>query len=132
MQTSMETNPLLEPSFRIAFDRVRAAEIEPAIARLLEDARAAQRAIGDRPGGRTFANTMKPLDDLTEHLDFAMAVVKHLESVATYPELRAALNAVQPPVSAFYAGIPLDDRLWQAVKTYAASAEAQSLTGARR
>jgi oligopeptidase A len=137
MQTSIETSPLVSPSFRIAFDLIRAAEVEPVIASLLEDARAALRGIGDQPGGdqpgeRTFANTMEPLDDLTEHLDFAMAVIKHLESVATYPELRAALNAVQPPVSAFYAGIPLDERLWQAVKTYAATAEAQALTGERR
>ncbi|HLI86568.1 MAG TPA: M3 family metallopeptidase [Bryobacteraceae bacterium] len=132
MPTSIETNPLLTPSFRIAFDQIRATDVEPAISSLLENARAAQRGIGEEPGERTFANTMQPLDVLTEPLDFAMAVVKHLESVATYPELRAALNAVQPPVSAFYAGIPLDDRLWQAVKTYAASAEAQSLTGARR
>jgi oligopeptidase A len=132
MQTSIETNPLLAPSFRIAFDQIRAADVEPAIASLLKQARAAQRAIGGETAERTFANTMEPLDNLTEHLDFAMAVVKHLESVATSPELRAALNAVQPPVSAFYAGIPLDGRLWQAVKTYAATAEAQALAGARR
>ena len=32
---------------------------------------------------------MRALDDLTEPLDWAMGVVRHLESVATYPELRA-------------------------------------------
>ena len=50
---------------------------------------------------------MRALDLLTEPLDYAMGVVRHLESVATYPELRAAFNAVQPEVSAFYTGIPL-------------------------
>ena len=34
--------------------------------------------------------------------------------MATYPELRAAFNAVQPEVSAFYTGIPLHAGLWQA------------------
>ena len=42
-----------------------------------------------------------------------MGVVRHLESVATYPELRAAYNAVQPEVSAFYSGIPLNAGLWR-------------------
>jgi len=49
-----------------------------------------------------------------------VSVVRHLESVATYPELRAAYNAVQPPVSAFYSGIPLNDGLWRAIKKLAA------------
>ena len=53
------------------------------------------------------------LDAATEPLDEAMAVVRHLESVATYPELREAYNAVQPEVSAFYSGIPLHAGLWQ-------------------
>ena len=61
-----------------------------------------------------------------------MGVVRHLESVATYPELRAAFNAAQPEVSAFYTGIPLDAGLWSNIKAYAATPEAAQLTGARR
>ena len=57
---------------------------------------------------------MHALDRLTEPLDYAMGVVRHLESVATYPELRAAFNAVQPEVSAFYSGIPLNAGLVEA------------------
>ena len=37
-----------------------------------------------------------------------MGVVRHLEGVATYPELRAAHNAVEAAVSEFYSSIPLD------------------------
>jgi oligopeptidase A len=75
---------------------------------------------------------MELLDRLTEPLDFAMAVVRHLEGVATYPELRAAFNAIQPPVIAFYSGIPLNGRLWSAIKSYAATPGAQALSGERR
>ena len=53
-------------------------------------------------------------------------VVRHLESVATYPELRAAYNAVQPQVSAFYSGIPLNSGLWQASRAFAATAEGRA------
>jgi oligopeptidase A len=132
MQTSTDTNPLLSLPFQIPFDRIRADAVEPAIAELLEAARARLQSLADQPGERTFANTMSVLDELSEPLDVAMAVIRHLEAVATYPELRAAFNAVQPAVSAFYSGIPLHERLWGAIKGYAATAEAGSLFGERR
>ena len=36
--------------------------------------------------------------------------------MATYPEFRAAYNAVEEPVSQFYTSIPFDENLWTAVK----------------
>ncbi|HJT86372.1 MAG TPA: hypothetical protein VJ732_00920, partial [Bryobacteraceae bacterium] len=119
MQSSAETNPLLIPQFRIAFDRIHARDVEPAIAVLLARARERLESIAGEAGERDYENTMQALDELTEPLDYAMGVVRHLESVATNPELRAAFNAVQPPVSAFYSGIPLHEGLWRAIKTYA-------------
>jgi oligopeptidase A len=129
---SVDTNPLLDIRFRIPFDRIRAADVEPAAAGLLRDARARLEAIAAQEGERTWDNTLRPLDVLTEPLDYAMGVIRHLESVATYPELRAALNAVQPEVSAFYSGIALDAGLWQGIKAYAATPESATLTGERR
>ena len=126
------TNPLTSVQFRVPFDQIRAEDVEPAVAELLRDARVRLAAIAGEAGPRTYDNTMRALDELTEPLDFAMAVVRHLESVATYPELRAAFNAVQPAVSAFYTGIPLDSGLWQAIKTFAATAEGASLDRERR
>ena len=112
------TNPLLSIEFRVPFDRIRAADVEPAVAILLREARARLEALAG-PGERTFDNTMRALDLLTEPLDYAMGVVRHLESVATYPELRAAFNAVQPEVSAFYTGIPLHQELWKGIRFHA-------------
>jgi oligopeptidase A len=132
MQSAIEPNPLLTVEFRIPFDRIRAADVEPAAARLLSDARARLEAIAGTPGERTFANTMGALDELTEPLDYAMGIVRHLESVATYPELRAAFNAVQPEVSAFYSCIPLQEPLWRAIKRFSATNEGASLSGERR
>jgi oligopeptidase A len=127
-----EMNPLLIPRFRIPFDRIRAEDVEPAATQLLGEARTRLEAVAAAPGERTFDNTMHALDDLTEPLDYAMGVVRHLESVATYPELRAAFNGVQPQVSAFYAGIPLHEGLWNSLKKFAATPEGSRLTGARR
>ncbi len=108
-------NPLLQQAFPIPFDKVRAEHVEPAIGELLT--RMKQRvddlaAVYDRDYESIFA----AYDRLTDPLDYAMQVIGHLEAVATYPELRAAYNAVQSPVSAFYTSIPLNADLWAAVK----------------
>ncbi|MEO8052388.1 MAG: M3 family metallopeptidase [Acidobacteriota bacterium] len=119
-------NPLLEISFRVPFDQIQAAQVEPAIDELLADA--------GRRLTETIANPepLHALDTMTERLDYAMNVVRHLESVATTPELRAAFNAVQPKVSAFYSSLPLNEDLWKAIQRYASTAEARSLTGAMK
>jgi oligopeptidase A len=132
MSPNQESNPLLEIQFRIPFDRIRAAHVEPGGAELLRDAREKLERLAADTGPRTFENTMLAYEAITERLEYAMSVVRHLESVATYPELRAAFNAVQPAVSEFQSNILLHEGLWAAIQRYAATAEAESLTGTRR
>jgi len=126
-----ESNPLLDIQFRIPFDRIRAEHVEPAIEELLRDARAKLEALAADTGPPTFENTMLAYEAITERLEYAMGIVRHLESVATYPEIRAALNAVQPSVSAFQSSILLHEGLWKTVQRYARMEEAQNLTGTR-
>jgi oligopeptidase A len=116
-------NPLLDIQFRVPFDKIEASDVEPAIDQLLADAAARLEAtiVSDRP--------LHALDTMTEKLDYAMGVVRHLESVATTPQLRAAHNAIEPKVSAFYSSLPLNEGLWKAIQRYAATDEAHALTG---
>jgi oligopeptidase A len=116
-------NPLLEISFCVPFDKIQAADVEPAIDQLLAQAQQHldETIASERP--------LHALDTMTENLDYAMSVVRHLESVATTPELRAAFNAVQPKVSMFYSSLPLNDALWKSIQRYAATDEARALTG---
>jgi oligopeptidase A len=109
-------NPLLQINFEIPFDRVRAEHVEPALGELLTDARAKVEAIAADPAPRSYSNTLLALETATERVDYAIGIVRHLEGVATYPELRAAFNAVEPLVSEFYSGIPLHAGLWKAIK----------------
>jgi oligopeptidase A len=118
-------NPLLEVQFRVPFDEVKAEHVEPAIDALIEKAGKAVDATAKSD------DPLTALDEMTEPLDYALNVVRHLESVATTPELRAAYNAVQPKTSAFYSSIPLNDDLWQAIKKYAGSAAGKALKGTR-
>ena len=119
-------NPLLEISFRVPFDKIKASDVEPAIDQLL--AEAAQRLDATIASERP----LHALDRMTEKLDYAMSVVRHLESVATTPELRAAFNAVQPKVSAFYSSLPLNEPLYKSIQRYAATDEARALSGTMR
>ena len=132
MSHNGEPNPLLDVNFQIPFDRIRTEYVEPAVNQLLADAQTRLEAIAKQKDPRTFENTMRRLDQMTERLDVAMSVVKHLEYVVTSPELRAAYNAVQPRVSAFESSIPLNGGLWKAVQQYAATDEAKALTGTRK
>ena len=124
-------NPLLTLQYRIPFDKVKATDVEPAIDELLADAQASVDALASDSGPRTYANTMQVLDDFTNRLEYAMNIVRHLEGVATTPELRAAYNAVQPKVAAFYSSLPLNEGLWNVIKHYSLTDEAKSLVGAR-
>jgi oligopeptidase A len=129
---TVDANPLLGIDFEIPFDRIRAEHVRPGIHALLDRARQAIASIGASSEPRTYENTLAALDRATEKLDVAMTVVGHLESVTTNPELRDAYNEVQPEVSAFYASIPLDAKLWAKIKELAATPEAKQLEGAKK
>ncbi|MEX2301369.1 MAG: M3 family metallopeptidase [Bryobacterales bacterium] len=124
-------NPLAEIQFRIPFDQIRAEHVEPAIDALLAEA---QQNLDELIAGevpRTFANTLLALERVTEKLEYAMGVAGHLESVATYPELRKAYNNVQPKISAFFSSIPLNEALWKKLQEFAATPDAAQLAGTR-
>jgi len=132
MAESVAVNPLLEQKLPIPFDEVKAEHVEPAIQELLQQMEQRLEEIGASAEPRTYDNVLLRLDHLTDPLDHAMAIVRHLESVATYPELRAAHNAVQGPVSAFYTSIALNEKLWEAVKAVDVSADKATLDPVHR
>ena len=133
---SESTNPLLDlgPDGRraIPFDQVRAEHVVDAVKTRLEQARRGLDAIAAAQAPLTYENTLYALDAATEPLEVTMTAVGHLESVCSTPALRDAYNRVQPDVSAFFAAISLDERLYAVLKRYAATEQARGLTGPRR
>jgi oligopeptidase A len=128
----MNDNPLLSVQFHIPFDKISPEHVEPGISLLIEQAQQRIDAIVADQSERTFENTMLALEAATENLDYALGVVRHLESVRTTPELRAAWNQVEPEASAFYSQIPLNDGLWKQLKRLAETPEAKALTGTKK
>jgi oligopeptidase A len=124
-------NPLCHPRFDIPFDRIRAADVVPAVTFLIAAVRARLDALVASPAPRTYEGTMKAFDDLTEDLDWAMHIVTHLEAVATTPELRAAHNAVLPEVSSLSTQILSSEGLFAAVRAFAETEAARGLDPVR-
>ncbi len=126
------TNPLLEKTLPIPFDRIRAENVAPAADQLLVEARQKRDAWLATPRPFTFQNTLQSWDEIGDDLSRSMQAVSHLESVASSPALRAAIAGVLPKVTAFQSELSLDPRAWERIKEYAASKEARSLTGSRK
>ncbi len=127
-----QPNPLLANLSSLPFDQVHADHVRPALYALIEEARRRVAVIADTAGQRTFDNTMGALDLATSELDVAVSIVRHLEGVATTPELRDAWNEAQTQVIQFYSSIPLNSELWRAIKDFASTREAAGLAGIRR
>jgi len=125
------SNPLTTKVFRIPFDDIQSEHVEPAIEQLLRQAEKRLASLASSSENRTYCNTLTALEDVTHDLEYVMGIVGHLEGVATRPDLRAAYNAVQPKVSAFYSSIALNKDLWEQLKSYAASEEAKTLPEAQ-
>jgi oligopeptidase A len=127
------TNPFLDSSFEIRWSQHTPELIAPAIETALAGAQASIDAIGALdPATVTYANTFLALEKASEELNYAWGKVTHLQSVNDSPALRDAHNALLPAVSAFFARIPLNPKLWASLKAFAATPAAAALTGIHR
>lgn len=120
----MPANPLYPLASPLPFEGLSADSIAPAVDALLADTRARLAAIA---AGAT-PDPLGAFDVATQPLDDAVGVISHLESVATTPAWRAAYNAAQPKLDAFYSSIALDGPLYQALRRHAATPAAEALS----
>lgn len=104
--------------------------IESEIGTALDSAKADVEAICQVDGeAATFENTFLALEDAGESLSRAWGRVDHLTAVCDSPELRDVYNRMLPSVTEFNSSIPLNPRLWAALKRFAEKSEAQKLEG---
>ncbi|HEX6749236.1 MAG TPA: M3 family metallopeptidase [Longimicrobium sp.] len=127
----VETNPLLRRELPLPFGRIAPEHIVPAVRYALAEAERELEELVASTEPRTYENTLGRLEEIGERLGWVIRPVSHLVSVVSSPELRAAYDTVLPEFSAFYARVPLDPRLWRAVRDYLETNEARSLTGIR-
>ncbi len=126
-------HPFLAGDFHVKWSTLVPEAVEPDIRKALEIAAANLEAIRKvSPEAATYENTFGALERATEQLDRGWGLLQHLDSVCDEPAQRAALNAMLPEVSDFYASIPLNAELWKVLKAYGESDAVAGLDPVRR
>ena len=111
-------HPFLQKTLPIDWPTLTSEHIEPDITRALAEAQAKINTLADLSlDGLSFESTFLALEEATEDLNRAWSKVTHLDSVCNTQALRKAHNTMLPKVTAFYAQIPLNEKLWKVIKT---------------
>ena len=125
------SNPLLEFPGLPRFDAVEPAHVTPAVDELLTNVRATIEAVAMDSRPPTWENVVVPLAEALDRFDRAWSAVRHLNAVVNTPALRDAFHANLPKVSAFYAELGQDVRLFGKYRALKSSPAFASLDGAQ-
>ncbi|MCF7676227.1 MAG: M3 family metallopeptidase [Akkermansiaceae bacterium] len=121
-------HPFLSPDFHVRWSTLTAENIEPDLRHALALARQAIETIcAQDPAAATYDSSFLALEKATETLGRGWGRLQHLDSVNDYPAQREALNRMLPEISDFFASIPLNPRLWAALKTVGENPEILTL-----
>ena len=125
-------NPFLQKDFHIYWSALTPEHIETDIVKALEETQIKVNAVAARRSdpieALTYENTIAELDEGIELLSRAWSLVGHLDSVCNSPELREAHNAMLPKVTDFFAGIPLNEALWETLRNFGESSAVKKLS----
>jgi oligopeptidase A len=126
-------HPFLDEGFHVRWSTLVPEAVEPDIRQALETAKANLEAVCQvEPEEVTYENTFGAFEKASDSLNLGWGRLQHLDSVCDEPEQRAALNAMLPEVSEFYASIPLNERLWTVLKSFGGSSAVNALTPVQR
>jgi oligopeptidase A len=111
----LNDNPLLQPNGLPAFAHIRPEHIEPAVLETIEASRAELEQLIETASqsGPDFDAVILPLEALGDRLHRVWSPVRHLQSVANAPELRAAYDACLPALSRHATELGHNQRLYQ-------------------
>ncbi len=126
-------NPLLTDSEFTPYSQIQAEHIVPAVQ---EQVKLAQIQLDLILDGNTndlrFETVHTTFIELEESLERVWTPIENLLSLAGSPEIRAAAEEARPILIEFYNNYSLNEKVYQLIKRYDMSPEAQSLTGERR
>ena len=132
MNARSPMNPLLDFSGLPRFDAIRPEDVAPAIDELVARARAAAEGVATDARPATWDTVVAPLDDALDRLDRSWSAVNHLNAVVSTPALRDAYHASLPKITALYADLAQDERLYARYKALAAAPAFAQEDAARR
>jgi len=126
------SNALLDFTDLPRFDLFKPEHVTPAIATLLDEARAVVQRLENATATPSWDDFVTPLEVVTERLGRAWGVVGHLNAVVDTPELRAAYNENLPKVTEFWTELGQNLKLFEKYKALQASPEYATLPAARK
>ena len=132
MYAEHAANPLLDFSGLPRLDAVRPEHVSPAIDLLVLAAGNAVEAVANDPRPATWDNVAEPLADALDRLNRAWAAVQHLNAVVSTPALRDAYHANLPKITAFFADLAQDVRLFRRYQALAESPAYSALDAAKQ
>lgn len=119
-QTTVDPNPLLQPSVLPRFDLLRPEHVVPAMQQLLPELEAELQQL-EAQIQPTWQGLVEPLERLTDRLSVTWGVVGHLMGVQNSDALRQAHQAVQPDVVQFSMRLGQSPAIYQGLKALQAS-----------
>ncbi len=125
------SNPLLDRSFPIPFDRITPEDIGPAVAEVLASAGERIDELGAGRGG-SYNDVLGTLDATTREVSLTWGPVSHLSNVASTPALREAHAEALPEITRFSSRLHHHEGLFKRLRGFAESRTGRSLAGLRK
>jgi oligopeptidase A len=126
-------HPFLDEGFHVRWSTLVPEAVEPDIRHALAIAKANLDAVcAVTPAEATYETTFGAFEKASDALNLGWGRLNHLDSVCDEPAQRAALNAMLPEVSEFYASIPLNEKLWAVLKAFGESAGVADLPAVKK
>ena len=125
------SNPLLDRSFPIPFDRITPQDIGPAVAKVLTSAGERMDELGSGRGG-SYDEVLGALDETTREVSLTWGPVSHLSNVASTPALREAHAEALPEITRFSSRLHHHEGLFKRLHGFAESTAGLALAGLRK
>lgn len=129
IEESLESNPLLRNFDFPPFDVVEAKHVRPGIRALLQKLEADLEEL-ERTIEPSWPKLVEPLEKIVDRLNVVWGMINHLKAVKDTPELRAAIEEVQPEKVKFQLRLGQSKPIYNAFKAIKESPDWQSLSEA--
>jgi len=125
-------NPLLSDTELPLFSQIKPEHVEPAIDKVLTNARATVQSCLQATIAYTWDNLIEPLEQADNRISKTWSPVSHMNSVVNNDELRAAYNACLPKLSEYATEMGQNEDLFKAYQAIAVSQEYQTFNTAQK
>lgn len=137
--SELKQNPLLNYQDFVPYQKIQAADIEPAVTAAIQESKnhleqilSQLEAARKQPNMLNFDNTLFAFIEMEDIISRVWTPVENLLSLMGTQEIRDAANKARPLVVEFYNEYSLDPRVYELIKLYAQTDETKNLSGEKK